>query len=122
MPTILKQLKYPEKFIYQLITEYHKIDIQDVITAIRAASVTYNTRNYSNYLIALKQTLASDGRPYSGIYRQHQRFFGIYSEDLFDEEKSKEKEELIIKSDRPLYAAMAVNTNKMSKALIKFKS
>ena len=120
IPAILKQLRYPEKFIYQLTTEYHKIDIQDVVTAIRAVSVTYNTRNYNNYLIALKHMLESDGRSYSG--EQHRRFFSIYSEDLFDEEKSKEKEELIIKSGRPLYAAMAVNTNEMSKALIKFKS
>jgi len=119
MPTILKRLKYPAKFIHQLTTEYRKIDIQDVITAIRATSVTYSTRNYSNYLIALKQMLeSSDG----GMYRQHQRFFSIYSEDLFDEEKSEEKEGLIKKSGRLLYAAMAANTNEMSKALIKLKS
>jgi hypothetical protein len=115
----LKRLGYPKSFIYQLLKKYHELDLQDVVTAIRAVSVTYNTRNYGNYLTVFESMLSGFGT--GSIYHQYQAFFDMYAKDLFDEKKSNQKEEIVkkYKNSTSFHVISTVNMNKTSKALLK---
>ena len=110
---ILKQLKYSPKFIVQLLKDYSKLELKEVILALRSASTIYNVRNYANYLIAFRRALTK------GITNQNE-FFNMYVKDLFDKGKSIEKEEMVKKYANNKSQCITIsNINKTSVALIK---
>lgn len=116
IPDILKQLKYSQKFILQLLKDYSKLELQDVVLAIRAASTIYYVRNYANYLVAFKQILTKLQIKYAG----YDEFFDMYVKDFFDKEKSIQKEAIVNKyAVNKSRRIIATNMNKMSVALIK---
>ena len=117
MPNILRRLNYQQEFILQLLTDYSKLKLQDVVLAIRACSTTYNARNYTNFLIAFRQLLTTIEL---NTHRRHNNFFNLYIKDFFDEEKSIQKEVLVKKySTSKTQHTTTSNMNKISKALIK---
>lgn len=117
MPDILKRLNYPQKFILQLLKNYSKLKLQDVVLAIRAGSTAYNTRNYANFLITFRQILTSVK---TNMHRDYEDFFSLYIKDFFDEEKSIQKEVLVRKySTNKTRHIAALNMNKISKTLMK---
>lgn len=115
MPDILKQLKYSQKFILQLLKDYSKLELQDIVLAIKAASTVYSIRNYANYLVAFRQTLTKSAQMKQVAYNE---FFNMYVKDFFDEKKSIQKEAMV-KVYNKSRCITAANMNKMSAALIK---
>ncbi|TET61129.1 MAG: hypothetical protein E3J47_05845 [Candidatus Stahlbacteria bacterium] len=116
IPIILKQLKYSQKFIFQLLKDYSKLELQDVVLAIRTASTIYSVRNYANYLVTFKQMLLKLQIKHAG----YDEFFNMYVKNFFDEEKSMQKEAIVNKyAVNKSRRIIATNMNKMSMALIK---
>jgi len=117
LPNALKQLNYSQEFVSQLLIDYSKLDLQDIIPAIRAASTIYSVRNYDNYLIAFEQTLTKSA---ASKHMAYNMFFDMYVKDFFDKEKSILKEVMVKKyAVRRSHVITASNMNKMSAALIK---